>query len=210
VSGQLSLFDSGQRDLLSIRDYPEFKSALASSGCARCALSEARSKIVVDRGSPEARVLAIGEGPGADEDAQGLAFVGRGGKLFDRLMEEAGFDTNRDLLIANVVKCRPPENRVPKAAETAACLPFLRHQIALVRPEVIVLLGATALKHLLPARKGAAMRDVVGKPFTDEAFPDVTFLVFYHPAFLLRDPRRQPDARAHIQMLRGLLGLVWK
>jgi DNA polymerase len=206
VSGQLSLFDSGQRDLLSIRSYPEFKRELTESGCARCDLSEARNTIVVDRGSPEARVMAIGEGPGADEDAQGLAFVGRGGQLFDRLMEEAGFDTNRDLLIANVVKCRPPENRVPRAPETEACLPFLRHQIALVRPEVIVLLGATALRHLLPARKGVAMREVVGKPFTDGGFPGVTFLVFYHPAFLLRDPRKQPEARSHIETLSGLLG----
>ena len=92
-----------------------------------------------------------------------------------------------------------------KAAEAAACLPFLRHQISLVGPKVIVLLGATALKHLLPARKSDAMKDIVGEPFTDGGFPGVTFLVFYHPAFLLRDPRRLPDAREHIATLRGLL-----
>ncbi|MHC4472246.1 MAG: uracil-DNA glycosylase [Planctomycetota bacterium] len=206
MSGQLSLFDSGQRDLLSIRDYGEFKRELEKSVCTRCGLSEARNTIVVDRGDPGARIMAIGEGPGAEEDAQGRAFVGRGGMLFDQLMGEADFDTNRDLLIANIVKCRPPENRVPRSPEAEACLPFLRHQIALVKPKVIVLLGATALRFLLPSRKSDTMKDIVGKPFTDGSFPDVTFLVFYHPAFLLRDPRKLPDARGHIKTLRGLLG----
>jgi DNA polymerase len=150
--------------------------------------------------------MAVGEGPGAEEDATGKAFVGRGGRLLDELLGKAGFDTNRDLLIANVVKCRPPENRVPRAGEAAACLPFLRHQVALVRPRVIVPLGATALRHLLPSKKGVAMRDVVGRPFTDGGFPDVTFLVFYHPAFLLRDPRKLPEARQHVRTLVELLG----
>jgi DNA polymerase len=205
VTGQLGLFDQGPRDLLAIRDYEEFKRRLAASGCDRCDLSRDRRNIVVDRGHPGSRVMAVGEGPGADEDAQGRAFVGRGGQLFDRIMAEAGFDTNRDLLIANVVKCRPPENRVPHAAEVEACLPYLRHQIRLVKPKVIVLLGATALKHLLPARKNTPMREIVGKPFTDFGLPGVTFLVFYHPAFLLRDPRKLPEAREHIRTLARVL-----
>ena len=149
-------------DLLKIRDYGEFKQALAESGCRGCTLCEARARIVVDRGNPKARIMAVGEGPGAEEDARGLAFVGRSGRLFDKLMAEAGFDTNQDLLIANVVKCRPPENRVPHAAEAAVCLPFLRHQIELVSPQVIILLGATSLKYLLPSLKKTAMKNLVG------------------------------------------------
>ncbi len=192
-------------DLLAIRDYGEFKQALAESGCRGCTLCEARDRIVVDRGNPKARIMAVGEGPGAEEDARGLAFVGRGGRLFDKLMAEAGFDTNEDLLIANVVKCRPPENRVPHAAEAAACMPFLKHQFELVSPRVIILLGATSLKYLLPSLKKTAMRDLVGKPHFDDEFPGVTFLVFYHPAYLLRDPRKQVNAREHIALLRALV-----
>ena len=205
MSGQLGFFDAGA-DLLSLRDYGRFKSALVASGCERCGLAAGRTKIVVDRGNPNAGIMAVGEGPGADEDASGLAFVGRGGQLFDRLMAEAGFDTNADLLIANVVKCRPPENRVPKASEAKTCLPFLHHQISLVGPKVVILLGATALKYLLPNRKGEKMRDLVGRPFTEPEWPGIEFLVFYHPAYLLRDPRKQPDARKHIEVLRKLEG----
>ena len=130
--------------------------------------------------------------------------MGRGGRLFDQLMAEKGYDTNRDLLIANIVKCRPPENRAPRRAEARACLPYLVRQMALVKPGIVVLLGATALKFLLPSRRRETMRDIVGCPFTDSAFPGVAFVVFYHPAFLLRDPRKLADARAHIVALKGL------
>jgi DNA polymerase len=197
---QLPLFGADD-DLLGIRDYAEFKRKLAASGCTKCGLSEARRNIVVDRGNPEARVLAVGEGPGADEDATGKAFVGRGGQLLDRLMAEAGIDTNRDLLITNVVKCRPPENRVPKAGEAAACMPYLRHQIRLVRPEVIVPLGATAFRFLFPARKKDPMKEIVGRALEDDAFPGVRILPLYHPAFLLRDPRKVPVAKEHLRTL---------
>ena len=207
MSGQLPLFDGGEPELLSIRDYGEFKRALAASGCARCALGEGRTNIVVDRGSPAARILAIGEGPGAEEDATGRAFVGRGGRLLDRIMAEGGIDTERDFLIANVVKCRPPENRVPRADEAAACRPFLLHQIDLVSPRVIVLLGASAIRYLLPARKRVAMKEIVGRPFEDDAWPGITFLVLFHPAYLLRDPRKLPLAAEHVKTLRKIAGL---
>jgi uracil-DNA glycosylase family 4 len=193
-------------DLLAIRDYGEFKHALAGSGCRGCTLAEARNKIVVDRGNPNARIMAVGEGPGAEEDERGLAFVGRSGRLFDQLMAEAGFDTNEDLLIANVVKCRPPENRVPSVSEAAACIPFLHHQVELVSPEVIILLGRTSFRYLLPSVKKTAMKHLVGKPHYDLAFPGVTLLAFYHPAYLLRDPRKQKDAREHIALLGKILG----
>lgn len=200
MSGRPDLFST----LLSIGEYPAFRTALAKSGCERCGLHLGRTRIVVDRGRPSARIMAIGEGPGANEDATGLAFVGRGGKLFDRLMAEAGYDTDADLLIANVVKCRPPDNRVPKASEAKACLPLLLHQVRLVSPRVVILLGATALKHLFPARRGEKMRDVVGRPFSDPLFPGVRFVVFYHPAFLLRNPGRMGDAAEHVRVMSGL------
>lgn len=193
-------------DLLGIRDYEEFRDALRSSGCRRCALAEGRTRIVVDRGNPGARAMAVGEGPGAEEDASGLAFVGRGGRLFDRLLAEAGLDTDRDLLIANVVKCRPPANRVPRAEEARACLPFLARQVELIDPRVVVLLGATALARFLPHREKAPMRDVVGRPFEDPAHPGRRFLVFYHPAYLLRDPRKLPEARRHAALVRDMVG----
>jgi DNA polymerase len=190
------------REILRLPDYGAFAGALRESGCTLCGLSEGRTNLVVDRGNPEARILAVGEGPGADEDATGRAFVGRGGKLLDRLFAEEGFDTDTDLLIANVVKCRPPGNRAPKADEAAACLPFLRRQIELVDPEAIVLLGASAVKFVLPALAKRRLGDLVGREITDLAFPGVRFLVLYHPAYLLRDPRKQPLAREHLRLLR--------
>jgi DNA polymerase len=132
--------------------YPDFKTALIQSACSQCGLSESRTHIVVDRGNPMSRVLIIGEAPGANEDYQGKAFVGRAGRLLDQLMMEIGFDTNRDGLIVNVVKCRPPDNRAPSQEEVDACFPFLKKQIDLVRPKVILLLGATALRHVLRAK----------------------------------------------------------
>ncbi|MBI4051866.1 MAG: uracil-DNA glycosylase, partial [Elusimicrobia bacterium] len=143
---QFDLFDTAQNDLLSVSSYADFRRLLAASNCQKCTLRNSRTHIVVDRGNPNAKILVAGEGPGENEDLQGLAFVGRAGQLMDRLVqEEMGLDTNQDFLIANVVKCRPPENRAPQKEEAETCLPFLKKQIELVRPKIILLLGATAL-----------------------------------------------------------------
>ncbi|MCU0728255.1 MAG: uracil-DNA glycosylase, partial [Planctomycetes bacterium] len=151
--------------------YSVFREALATGGCRLCALAGNRTRIVVDRGNPGARAMAIGEAPGVEEDRRGLAFVGRGGRLFDQLAREAAIEPDRDLLIANIVKCRPPDNRVPRPEEVAACLPYLRQQIELVQPVVIAFLGATALRTLCPAMARSAMRDLVGRLFADPEFP---------------------------------------
>lgn len=180
------------------RQYAEFKTQLAGSDCRKCGLAAGRSQIVVDRGNPEASVLFIGEAPGANEDRTGRAFVGRGGQLLDRLMAEAGFSTERDALIANVVKCRPPQNRPPTPEEAQTCLPYLRRQIELVGPKFMVLLGATALKHIAPAMKKDSMADRVGTFFENKDFPGVRTMVFFHPAYILRDPRKTPLMREHI------------
>jgi DNA polymerase len=122
--------------------YAQFKKALQNSGCTQCDLHQGRTHIVVDRGNPKASILIVGEAPGASEDEQGKAFVGRAGRLMDQLMQGIGLDTNRDCLIANIAKCRPPKNRAPFKEEAQTCLPFLKRQIELVNPRVMVLLGA--------------------------------------------------------------------
>ncbi len=108
---QFDLFDADSNTILEASTYDEFKKRIIESGCSKCALSASRTQIVVDRGNPAASIMVIGEGPGENEDKQGKAFVGRAGQLFDQIMSAVGIDTNRNMLIANIVKCRPPENR---------------------------------------------------------------------------------------------------
>ena len=196
---QFDLFDETQNKILDAKSYPEFKEALTSSRCSRCALSQSRRTIVVDRGNPNAKVVMIGEGPGENEDLQGKAFVGRAGQLLDELMRGIGFDTNRESLIINVVKCRPPENRAPKQEEVDACNPFLRKQLALVKPNIILLLGAVALKHIVEDKKEFSMEKEAGTFFEHPDYPGVKFMVLYHPAFILRDPRKKPVMIEHLK-----------
>ena len=141
----------------------------------------------------------IGEGPGENEDIQGRAFVGRAGQLLDEMLKELGFDTNRDSLITNVVKCRPPENRAPKQEEADTCLPFLKKQIALIKPKFILLLGAVALRHIVKDKKQFSMEQEAGTFFVHPDFPGVRFMVLFHPAYILRDPRKKPLMREHLK-----------
>jgi uracil-DNA glycosylase len=182
-------------------EYHRFKKDLLESGCELCGLCRGRTQIVVDRGDPSADVMIIGEAPGANEDLQGKAFVGRSGKLLDGMLRELGFDTEKDALIANVVKCRPPDNRPPKDDEAEACLPFLRKQIELVDPRMIVFLGATALKRLLPDRKAFSMKEQVGKVFRHPSLPGRDLLALYHPAYILRDPRKKTLMAGHLRSM---------
>ena len=195
---QFDLFDQTQNKILDAKAYTQFKEELIRSNCAQCPLSESRRHIVVDRGNPDAKVVMIGEAPGENEDVQGKAFVGRAGQLLDAMLKELEFDTNRDSLIINVVKCRPPENRAPKQEEVNACFPFLEKQLLLVKPRVVLLLGAVALKHVLKDKGGNSMAEEVGNFFERPEFPGVKFMVLYHPAFILRDPRKKPDMAAHL------------
>jgi DNA polymerase len=143
--------------------------------------------------------------PGENEDLQGKAFVGRAGQLLDKIMASIGLDTNQDMLIVNVVKCRPPDNRAPTQAEADNCKPYLDWQIKQVKPQIIVLLGATAAKHLMPKQKGQNMKDRVGKFFEIREYPGIRFLLLYHPAYLLRDPRKKVDMGEHIKQLTTVL-----
>lgn len=202
---QFDFFNLTSNKILDSTSYDDFKRALVESKCSQCPLSAGRRHIVVDRGNPKAKVLMIGEAPGENEDIQGKAFVGRAGRLLDEMMREIGIDTNQDTIIANVVKCRPPENRAPKQEEVNKCIPFLRKQIALIKPKVIVLLGATALKHIIPDKAKASMGDEVGKSFSHPDFPGVQLIVLYHPAFILRDPRKKPIMAEHLKTLKNLM-----
>jgi DNA polymerase len=122
--------------------------------CRRCGLAATRQQVVVGRGNPNARLLLVGEAPGAEEEACGQPFVGRSGRLLEAMLAAAGLDSERDLYIANVIKCRPPGNRKPSRTEIEACRPWLERQIDLVRPQLVLLVGATALEALLGIKGG--------------------------------------------------------
>ena len=169
--------------------------------CTRCALHKGRNKIVFADGDPNARLMFVGEGPGADEDAQGLPFVGRAGQLLNNMIAAMGLKREQ-VYIANVVKCRPPGNRTPEPDEANTCSPFLFRQIDVVRPQVLVALGATAATYLLGHRQPlAGLRGRV------HAFRGMQLIVTYHPAFLLRDPRQKKEAWADLQIAMKELGL---
>lgn len=194
-----------KRGLVS-RDYASFKAELIESNCSKCAeLCAGRHNIVVDRGNPNTKIVIIGEAPGENEDLQGKAFVGRAGQLLDKIMESIGLDTNKDMLIVNVVKCRPPDNRAPKPSEADNCKPYLKWQLDFVKPEVVVLLGATAAKHLMPDQKDKGMKERVGKFFNLPEYPQAKFLLLYHPAYLLRDPRKKIEMWEHVKELKKYL-----
>jgi uracil-DNA glycosylase len=169
--------------------------------CTRCPLHSGRNKLVFGDGSPLARLMFVGEGPGADEDAQGLPFVGRAGQLLNNMITAMGLK-REEVYIANVVKCRPPGNRVPDPDEMATCSPFLFHQIDVIRPQVLVALGATAATCLLGRRQPLA-----GLRGRLHAFRGTQLIVTYHPAYLLRDPRQKKEAWADLQIAMRELGL---
>jgi DNA polymerase len=169
--------------------------------CVRCALHKGRNKIVFADGSPAARLMLVGEGPGADEDAQGLPFVGRAGQLLNNMIAAMGLK-REEVYIANVVKCRPPGNRTPEPEEANTCSQFLFRQIDVVRPQVLVALGATAATYLLGARQPlAGLRGRV------HSVRGCRLIVTYHPAYLLRDPRQKKEAWADLQIAMQELGL---
>jgi len=167
-------------DLPGDADLETFARSLA--GCTRCRLSEKRTTVVFGEGDPDARVMFIGEGPGAEEDRTGRPFVGQAGQLLDRMILAMGFD-RRETYIANVVKCRPPGNRDPEDDEIAACSAFLDRQIELIRPAVIIALGRFAANRLTGTDKPlGALR---GRWLHYKGVP---LLATYHPAYLLRTP----------------------
>lgn len=171
--------------------------------CSRCPLAYAgRHTIVFGDGDPNARLMFVGEGPGADEDASGLPFVGKAGQLLNNMIAAMGL-RREEVYIANIVKCRPPANRVPEFVEATTCSPFLLQQIDIVRPEVIVALGATAATYLLGVKQSLA--SLRGLWHTARG---AKVAVTYHPAFLLRDPRQKAEAWKDLQRVMAEMGLT--
>ena len=170
--------------------------------CTRCPLAYAgRHNIVFADGNPNADLMFVGEGPGADEDASGLPFVGKAGQLLNNMITAMGL-TREDVYIANIVKCRPPKNRVPEPVEADTCSQFLLKQIDIVRPKVIVALGSTAATYLLGVRQ--SLVSLRGRWHSSRG---AKLVVTYHPAFLLRDPRQKGEAWKDLQMAMTELGL---
>lgn len=151
--------------------------------CGKCGLANTRKHVIFGEGRPEARIMIIGEAPGRDEDRIGRPFVGQSGQLLDKILAACGFNRQEHVFISNIVKCRPPQNRVPTAQEAAICMPWLLQQIEYINPEIIILLGATALKYM--AGEDQRISRVRGQWLTIQgrlAMP------VYHPAALLRNP----------------------
>lgn len=188
---------AGGEDPLAAADLPAMGRALAA--CPRCPLCRGRTQVVFGVGNPGARVVFVGEGPGADEDRIGEPFVGRAGQLLNAMLPSIGLK-REDVYIANVVKCRPPGNRDPEPDEAAACMPFLRRQIELIDPAVIVCLGRIAARHLLG--NTAPISSYRGR-WTTWAGRDV--LPTFHPAYLLRNPAAKRESWADFKKLREKL-----
>jgi uracil-DNA glycosylase family 4 len=169
--------------------------------CTRCRLHLTRTKIVFGTGNPKAQLMFVGEGPGRDEDLSGEPFVGRAGKLLTQMIEAMGL-RRPDVYIANVVKCRPPENRQPEKDETATCSPFLVRQIDAIAPKVIVCLGSTAAQYILATPQSISR-------FRGEWFDyrGSRVLATYHPAYLLRNPNAKGDVWKDLQKVMAVLGL---
>ena len=155
--------------------------------CRKCKLSKTRRNVVFGVGSKETNLMFIGEGPGADEDMQGIPFVGKAGKLMNMAFEIVGLDRNK-VYIANIVKCRPPSNRNPQDDEAMACLDYLRNQVILVKPKIIVLLGSVALKNILGKEYGITASR--GKWIEKKG---ILYMPTWHPAALLRDETKKID-----------------
>lgn len=163
--------------------------------CRECALCQTRHSVVFGVGNPRAEIMLVGEGPGANEDAQGVPFVGRAGQLLDDMLAIIGLDRTK-VYIANVVKCRPPENRDPLNVEQDACIGYLHRQIALVQPKILVCLGRIAAMRLIDekfriTKEHGLWYDVDG----------MRRMAIYHPSALLRDPSRRPEAFDDLKIL---------
>jgi len=182
--------------------------------CTRCVLhKQGRKQIVFGVGDPKAELMFIGEAPGADEDQQGEPFVGRAGQLLNNMIKAMGLEREQ-VYIANIIKCRPPNNRTPEREECETCSPFLMRQVATIKPKVIVALGAVAAKTLLAIND--SMSNLRGRWYefrpagarsNDPNWTSAKLAVTYHPAFLLRDPRQKKEAWKDLQMVMKELGL---
>lgn len=167
--------------------------------CTACGLSKSRTHVVFGVGNTKANLLIIGEAPGVNEDKQGEPFVGRAGKLLTNMLLAIGLQ-RRDVYIANILKCRPPNNRDPKPEEVALCTPFLEQQINLIQPKVILAVGRIAAHFLIGSTD--SLGKMRGKQYQ---YRDIPLLISYHPAYLLRSPREKRKAQQDLMQLKNYL-----
>ena len=172
------------------------------AGCRECALHQTRKNVVFGVGNPQAEIMLVGEGPGANEDATGIPFVGRAGQLLDDMLAIIGLDRER-VYICNIVKCRPPGKRDPLNVEQDACIGYLRRQIALVRPKILVCLGRIAAMRLIDG-KFRITRDH-GRWYDVDG---MRMMAIYHPSALLRDPSRRPETFDDLKELQREIGRI--
>ena len=173
--------------------------AEAISGCTICPLHQGRTQVVFGAGNPDADLMFIGEAPGRDEDAQGIPFIGRAGQLLTKIIQAIDM-TREDVYIANIGKCRPPNNRAPLPGEMAACVPFLHRQIKIIQPKIICLLGATAVRGLLDIKEG-----ITRLRGTFIEWRGIQVMPTYHPAYLLRSPAGKRDVWEDMKKVRDSL-----
>lgn len=178
--------------------------AAEAEGCVKCGLAAERNSVVFGMGHPKAALMFVGEGPGAEEDAQGLPFVGRSGKLLDQLLKEEMGLGRESVYITNVVKCRPPGNRDPKPEEIAECSPYLQQQLAHIRPRVIVTLGNPATKTMLQTATGITKLRGTSHAFS---YPggSATLVPTFHPSAVLRNQMNMPLIRADLVAAKQIL-----
>lgn len=195
--------DEGKNLFESVKEDWEVSTSLSQlneliCNCTRCALGFTRKSFVFGKGNPNADVLLIGEGPGAEEDLKGEPFVGRAGELLTKILEAIKF-TREEVFIANIVKCRPPGNRTPLSDEIETCIPYLKKQIELINPKLILCLGTTAALSLL--KKKESLGNMRGKVFE---FGSAKVMVTYHPAALLRNPNWKKGCWEDVQQFKKL------
>ena len=208
--GDIKIHESGDIDIMRKQHIPKESLINCSdmsfeqmqneiNNCNRCKLCDSRTNTVFGEGNPKAELMFIGEGPGRDEDEQGRPFVGKSGQLLTKMINAMGY-RREDVYIANVVKCRPPNNRTPLPNEAEVCMPFLLRQIEIIKPKVIILLGAVPLKYLL---NKTGITKIHGEWFD---FNGIKTIASFHPAFLLRDPRQKKPAWEDLQKAMKVLG----
>jgi uracil-DNA glycosylase len=161
------------------------------AACAKCALAPTRTNTVFSRGNPNAKLVFVGEAPGADEDEQGLPFVGRAGQLLDKMIAAMGLDPEKDVYVCNIIKCRPPGNRKPETVEIEACIPYLHEQLAAINPKVIVAMGNTAVGTLLNTKLGITKVRGSWKLYKGK----IPVMPTYHPSYLIRPSAQQVEAK---------------
>ncbi len=172
--------------------------------CKNCSVNPNRRNAVPGIGPPDAQIMFIGEAPGEDEDEQGIPFVGRAGKLLTDIIEKGMRVKRETVFIANVLKCRPPNNATPTPQQAEVCGPYLEQQIEILRPKIICALGAVAARYLLAAPPTTMMKNLRG---TVHSYRGIPVIVTYHPSYLLRNPEAKKDVWADIQILMGIVGL---